>query len=127
MDVFDALLSYHLQMDRLTPHYAALSDKIWVKALLDALRRSETLQTWSEMSVDSDACIAAISAFSGFRGADKLEVRDKLDTLASRVRSRLGVKYLASPPGISWRLQNGSVKLWLCSASDPHLPVAFTA
>ena len=100
MDVFDALLKYQDHLLGSIPLHEALSEKLWVKDVLDSLRRSEALQIWLQMIVTGgEVCsLGAISAFSGFRGCDRVELEDKLDLLAKDARKRLGEDYLATRP-----------------------------
>jgi hypothetical protein len=101
MGVFDALLDYQNRLKTDHPFYDLLTEKMWVREVLDALRRSETLQVWHKLlfgGTDSQDTVACISAFSGFRGSDRVEMEDKLTMLADFTRNRLGVDYLASRP-----------------------------
>lgn len=102
MNVYDALLTYQNDLVRSTPMYEKLGDKVWVQEVLDALRRSETLQTWSRMlnSGGQISFVEVISAFSGFRGADKVDMEERLDRLASHTEKSLGKAWLESKPDI---------------------------
>lgn len=101
MGIFDALLRYQRQLADDYIFHERLAEKLWVREVLDALRRSETIQTWNKLLFErarSDATVACISAFSGFRGADRVEMEDKFQRLADYTRERLGQSYLASRP-----------------------------
>lgn len=100
MNVFDALLGYQSRLLATTPKHADLSAKLWVRQVLDALCKAETLKQWKEALLvdDPSDCISVILAFSGFRGCDKLALEDKLDGLAAAVKSRIGAAYLAERP-----------------------------
>ena len=100
MNVFDALLGYQSRLLATTPKHADLSAKLWVRQVLDALCKAETLKQWKEALLvdDPSDCIGVILAFSGFRGSDKLALDDKMDELAAAVKSRIGAAYLAERP-----------------------------
>ena len=100
MDVFDALLARQSRLQNTLPIYEALSEKYWVKDVLDSLRRSEALQTWLQMIVTGDetCTVTAIGAFSGFRGCDRVELEDKLESLTRYARRQIGTEYLESRP-----------------------------
>lgn len=101
MGVFDCLLSFQRKLANDYAFHDQLSEKLWVREVLDALRRSESIQTWHQLLFEesrSEATVACISAFSGFRGADRVEMEDKFASLAEFTRERLGVEYLHSRP-----------------------------
>jgi hypothetical protein len=101
MGVFDALLKYQRQLANDYAFYERLAEKLWVREVLDALRRSESIQTWHQLLFErasSEATVSCISAFSGFRGADRVDMEDKFERLADFTRERLGVEYLNSHP-----------------------------
>jgi len=101
MGVFDALLRYQRKLANDHPFHERLAEKLWVREVLDALRRSESIQTWHKLLFEqarSEAVVACISAFSGFRGADSVDMEDKFERLAEFTRERLGQEYLRSLP-----------------------------
>lgn len=95
MDAFDALLAYQSDLLSRFPIHEALDAKVWVREMLDSLRRSEALQTWMEMVTSGGeiSTVDAINAFSGFRGCDQVELQDKLESLTGEVRRNLGSEF----------------------------------
>lgn len=127
LGVFDCLLNYQRHLSSDHPFHEQLSEKLWVRELLDALRRSEALQTWHKLLFEesrSEATVACIAAFSGFRGADSVEMQDKFENLANFTRMRLGAEYLKTYPD-QIEVSKGICQAMAAKGIRPSTPQSF--